>query len=169
MPGKKTHAQVGMTAGIGYAAFQAKEQGSLNLVVEAVGGALGGWCGGQLPDVFEPGIHSWHRSIAHSGATGTAIVTKGRSALNAFQDQCRKEADACRLKRDSLNMLPHPSQPNLFVPAPGDRWEHLCLTIQELLLRFAAGFANGLAAGYVSHLALDAATPRSIPLLVSGF
>jgi membrane-bound metal-dependent hydrolase YbcI (DUF457 family) len=35
--------------------------------------------------------------------------------------------------------------------------------------RFAAGFANGLAAGYVSHLALDAATPRSLPLLVSGF
>jgi hypothetical protein len=27
----------------------------------------------------------------------------------------------------------------------------------------------GLAAGYVSHLALDAGTPRSIPLLVGGF
>jgi hypothetical protein len=169
MPGKKTHSYVGLTAGVGYAAFQAKEQGSVNLFIEAAGGALGGWCGGQLPDVIEPGTHSWHRSFAHSGVVGTGIVTKGRSKLNLCQDQFRKQADACRLKRDSLKMVPHPSQPNLFIPAPSDQWEHLCLTIQELLLRFAAGFVNGLAAGYVSHLVLDAGTPRSIPLLVSRF
>jgi hypothetical protein len=62
-------------------------------------------------------------------------------------------------------MVPHPSHPNLFVPAPGQGWQHFLLTIEELMWRFAAGFTNGLAAGYVSHLAPDAATPRSIPLL----
>jgi hypothetical protein len=169
MPRRKTHAYVGMTAGIGYAAFQAKEQGSANLFVEAAGGALGGWWGGQLPDVIEPGTHPWHRSLAHSGVAGTTSLTAGRSKLNLCQDQCRRQAEACRIKRESLKMVPHPSQPNLFVPAPSDQWEHLCLTIQELFWRFAAGFANGFAAGYVSHLALDAGTPRSLPLLVRGF
>jgi hypothetical protein len=167
MPGRKTHAYVGMTAGIGYTAFQAKGQSSLNLFAEAAGGAFGGWYGGLLPDVFEPAISSWHRGFAHSGAAGTAIVTS-RPKLSSFQDQCRIQADACRAKRKSLTMVPHPAQPNLFVPAPSEQWGHLWLTIQELLWRFAAGFANGLAAGYVSHLALDAVTPRSIPLLVSG-
>ena len=169
MPGRKTHAYVGLTAGMGYSAFQAKGQSSLGLVFEIAGGALGGYWGGQLPDVFEPAVHSWHRGLAHSGATGIAIVTKGKSALNRFQDQCRREADVCRFKRESLKMVPHPSEPNLFAPAPDDQWEHLCLTLQELLLRFAAGFANGVAAGYVSHLALDATTPRSVPLLAARF
>lgn len=45
----------------------------------------------------------------------------------------------------------------------------LLLNLFELLWRLAAGFANGLAAGYLSHLALDAVTPRSIPLLKTGF
>src|ERR1700731_2306105 len=120
MPGRKTHAQVGMTAGIGYAAFQAKGQSSLSLFAEAAGGALGGWYGGQLPDVFEPSVSSWHRSFAHSGAAGTAIVTS-RPKLSLFQDQCRKQAEACRVKRESLTMVPHPSQPNLFVPAPNEQ------------------------------------------------
>lgn len=168
MPGRETHTWVGVVAGVGYSAFQAKEQSPANLFLEAAGGAAGGWLGGVLPDVFEPGTSSWHRSLAHSGTTATTIIVAGKRKLNSFQDHCRKQAEACRVKRESLNMVPHPTQPNLFVPAPTDQWEHLCLTLQEFW-RFAAGFANGLAAGYVSHLALDATTPRSIPLLVSGF
>lgn len=42
-------------------------------------------------------------------------------------------------------------------------------TICEFFWRAAAGFGNGLAAGYLSHLVLDAGTPRSIPLLTNGF
>jgi hypothetical protein len=168
VPGRTTHAYVGMTAGIGYAAFQAKGRSSFNLLAEAAGGALGGWYGGQLPDVFEPALSSWHRGFAHSGAAGTAIVAN-RPRLSSFQDQCRKQAEECRSKRESLTMVPHPSQPNLFVPAPSRQWEHLWLTVQELFWLFAAGFANGLAAGYVSHLALDFTTPRSIPLLTGRF
>jgi hypothetical protein len=165
MPGRETHAYVGLASGIGYAAFEAKGQPTLNVLAEVAGGALGGYWGGQLPDVFEPAIHSWHRSIAHSGATGAAIVVAARNTLTDWQAACRKRADDCRAKRDSITMVPHPSQPNLFVPAEGQRWEHFALTMQELFWRFLSGFVNGMAAGYVSHLALDAATPRSIPLL----
>jgi len=137
MPGRETHTYVGVAAGIGYAAFQAKEQSPANLMVEAAGGALGGWCGGRLPDAFEPGTSSWHRSLAHSGTTGTAIVAM-RGKLTEWEKFCRP-------------------------------WQELRWKAEELFWRLAAGFANGLAAGYVSHLALDAGTPRSIPLLVGGF
>lgn len=170
MPGKKTHSYVGMTAGIGYAAFQAKEQVSANLLVEAAGGAAGGWCGGLLPDVFEPGTSSWHRSLAHSGAAGTAIVAV-RGKLTEWQTLCRQKAEYCRIQAEQngmLTMVPDPSRPNLFVPAPVNGWAQFRWKLEELFWRFAAGFANGLAAGYISHLALDAATPRSIPLLMSG-
>ncbi|PYU90685.1 MAG: hypothetical protein DMG25_16690 [Acidobacteria bacterium] len=57
---------------------------------------------------------------------------------------------------------------NTFVYVPVDPISHLLSNVFEFLWRFLAGFTNGLAAGYVSHLALDAATPRSIPLLTTG-
>ena len=93
------------------------------------------------------------------------MVIAARRDPTGWQDHCRKQAELCRMKRESLNMVPHPSQPNLFVPAPSDQWQHLLLTIEELFWHFVVGFANGIAAGYVSHLALDATTPRGIPLL----
>jgi hypothetical protein len=37
--------------------------------------------------------------------------------------------------------------------------------ISEFIWTLLAGFLNGLAAGYVSHLLLDATTPRGIPFL----
>ncbi len=37
----------------------------------------------------------------------------------------------------------------------------------ELFWWFLAGVLNGLAAGYLSHLALDAMTPGSIPVLTA--
>ncbi len=64
-------------------------------------------------------------------------------------------------------MIADPAQPNVFVPAPNSSLTRLWLTICELFWRALAAFANGLAAGYLSHLVLDAGTPRSIPLLTN--
>jgi hypothetical protein len=169
MPNRETHASVGLVSGMGYAAFEAKGQPTLNVVAEMAGGALGGYWGGQLPDWVEPALHSWHRSIAHSGVVGATVTVHARSTFISWQEHCRKQAESCRVKREAIPMVPHPSQPNLFVPAQGQGWQHFLLTIEEWFWHVAAGFANGFAAGYVSHLALDAFTPRSIPLLVSGF
>src|SRR6266480_2562998 len=71
----ETHKYLGMAAGMGYSAFQAKEQTPLNLIAEMTGGTLGGRIGGTLPDKLEPAISSWHRSIAHSGTTAAAVTT----------------------------------------------------------------------------------------------
>jgi hypothetical protein len=86
-----------------------------------------------------------------------------------WQKFCRERADYCHLQAQQagvLVMVPHPLRPNLFVPAPVNPWAQLCWYAEEVFWRFAAGFANGLAAGYVSHIVLDAGTPRSIPLLM---
>ncbi len=50
--------------------------------------------------------------------------------------------------------------------APGlDGLTRLLYGLAELFWCMATGFLNGLPAGYVSHLALDAFTPRGLPLL----
>ena len=49
-------------------------------------------------------------------------------------------------------------------PNAGDIQKLLYL-IAEFVLRIAAGVMSGAATGYVSHLVLDAVTPRSVPLL----
>jgi hypothetical protein len=170
MPGKETHSYVGVTAGAGYAAFQAKGQAPLNFLVEVAGGAVGGWYGGLLPDVIEPGTSSWHRSFAHSGTTGTGVVAVMKTTLTDWREFCYERSEYCRIQGEQIvvNMVPDALVPNLFVPAPPDPWTQVGWTLAALFWRFAAGFANGLAAGYVSHLALDALTPRSIPFLTRG-
>lgn len=133
MPNRKTHSLVGMTAGAGYAAYQAKGQSTSKVWAELLGGAVGGYFAGQLPDVLEPAIHPWHRSIAHSGTVATTVLATARTKAISWQDHCRKQAEACRIKRQSSKMVPHPSQPNLYVVDPSAQWEHLCLSIQELM------------------------------------
>ena len=163
MPDGKTHKLVGATAGIGYAAYQAKEQAPWNQLIEIAGGLVGGYKGGQLPDVLEPAISSWHRGTAHCCLTGGGIISL-RNTLMQWEKFCREKAENCK----ALRMIPHPSQPNTFIAAPIDPSLQLVMSLLEIFWRFAAGFVNGVAAGYVSHLALDAVIgPRSIPLLPS--
>ena len=69
MPDGKTHKLVGAGTGVVYAAYRAKQQSGPNWWIEVLGGAVGGYCGGLLPDIFEPAISSWHRGVAHSCAT----------------------------------------------------------------------------------------------------
>jgi membrane-bound metal-dependent hydrolase YbcI (DUF457 family) len=168
MADRRTHIVGGVATGVGYSAFQAKEQSTPNLVTEMVGGAAGGYVGALLPDFLEPALSSWHRSAAHSCTAGAAIVYS-KDVLAGFEKFCREQADLCALQHKTLQMRPDPWQPNVFVPAPADPFMLLSLKIAEVCWRFLAGFANGLAAGYISHLALDAVTPRSIPLLTRGF
>jgi membrane-bound metal-dependent hydrolase YbcI (DUF457 family) len=157
----KTHRLVGAGTGAVVAGFRAKQQKDHHWWAEVAGGALGGYVGGQLPDLLEPAISPWHRDVAHSCTAGGAIIAMG-NALAAFEAACRENAEKCRA-------LPMEQQGDVFVFIPADPISRLLLSLFELLWRLAAGFANGLAAGYLSHLALDAVTPRSIPILKAGF
>jgi hypothetical protein len=89
MPDSKTHKYVAITAGGMTAAYQAKEQNGLDFCLEVFGGAVGGWMTGNLPDVFEPAISSYHRSFCHSLAVGGAIASQVEG-LGNFAKFCRE-------------------------------------------------------------------------------
>lgn len=168
MADRKTHRRAGRVSGAVYAAHRAKSQNGGNLVIEAAGGALGGDVGALVADFLEPGVSSWHRGTAHSCAAGGAILSLGE-VLAGAETFCRQKAELKAEERKTLQTTPDPQQPNLFLAVPNSSLAQLWLSICEIFWRALAGFANGLAAGYISHLVLDAGTSRSIPLLTNGF
>jgi hypothetical protein len=163
MSDRTTHKLAGVGSGTVFAACRAKGQSFENFLAEVAGGAIGGYFGGILPDVLEPAISSWHRSVAHSYVSAGTIFVSAGAVLSTWETACRTKAENWK----ALQMIPGPN--GTFVVAPSDPIQRLLLSVAELFWRLAAGFLNGFTAGYISHLALDAVTPRSIPLLASGF
>lgn len=168
MPNRRTHRKVGRIAGGVYAAHRAKDQKVGHFITESIGGAIGGDVGAMVADWLEPAISSWHRGTAHSCAAGGLVLSLGDTLAQA-EVYCRAQAELKAAQQSALEMVPHPTLPNMFVPAPSCVLTNLWLFVCELFWRGLAGFASGMAAGYVSHLVLDAGTPRSIPLLTNGF
>jgi len=166
VPNGKTHKYVGVTAGLGFAAYQAKEQKGSDFWMEVFGGAVGGWPGARLPDIFEPAISSYHRGIAHSLTTGSVIVSQ-IPRLSEAVNYCREQAEQCKAnpRRVLLIAVEGGVFPIELSPGVGQ----FLSAIEQLLWRFLAGSLNGAVAGYVSHLALDGVVgKRSIPLITKG-
>lgn len=149
MANGKTHLTAGIASGLAAAAYAARDQTGVGFVAELLGGALGGAAGGQLPDVFEPAIHSWHRSTAHSFTTATAIGVTAVRSLSSWQNRCR------------ANAIHHDALSKCAADGLARAWHAFVAFVWRLL----SGVAAGLPAGYLSHLTLDACTPRCIPLL----
>jgi len=168
MADRKTHRRAGRVAGGVYAAHRAKGQGVLPCAVETLGGVLGGDLGGIVADVLEPALTSWHRGPAHSCVAGAAVLSLG-DPLMRFESYCREQAERNAKERVTLRAIPDLSREGSFVVVSADPLGQLWLAICEFFWRMLAGFANGVAAGYLSHLALDAGTFRSIPILTNGF
>jgi hypothetical protein len=98
-------------------------------------------------------------------AVATAVVSSG-NLLTQWEEFCLKKAEQCKARPTTLL---RDTQGALFVSGPPNPLSQLLSTFGEIFWEFLAGFLNGLMAGYTSHLALDALTPRSIPLLGRGF
>ncbi|RKH69069.1 hypothetical protein D7X96_15935 [Corallococcus interemptor] len=107
-----------------------------------------------MPDIIEPAIHSHHRSTFHSLTTASAVT------YGALQ----KKVDLPAMLRNEAALV---HQRVAATQANGN--SAFLDQLLELFLHFLAGAAAGTAAGYVSHLACDATTPRSIPLFTRGF
>lgn len=151
----RTHKIVGAASGAVYAGYKASNQpGSM---IEMIGGGVGGYWGGILPDQLEPALSSWHRNGFHSATAGGGVIY----ASNMLSDW----ATACRLQAERYRAVQTVRDPitGAFLPVPINLFQKLA----ELFWSFLAGVLNGFCAGYVSHLALDAVTPRGIPLLGS--
>jgi membrane-bound metal-dependent hydrolase YbcI (DUF457 family) len=150
MPNGKTHVVAGTTAGALVAGFRTRpEDGPANLLV-VVGGGVGGYITARWPDVFEPANSPHHRKFAHSATTGAAILQCAIEAVPEWESHWRRVAIEVREQRADPNRTP---------------FEQAILIVVELLAWALVGLFAGLAAGYVSHLALDFVTPASLPLL----
>jgi len=148
MANRKTHVIAGLASGTTVAAYRARDLESGHFLIEACGGGIGGMLGGIAPDVLEPAIHSWHRSVAHSGVAGL-VGARAVQQCASWQQRCRLEAH----QHDHLRSI---SQ---------DDWARLWHALMAFLWRLLSGLIAGLPAGYISHLILDAASPRGIPIV----
>ena len=128
-----------------------KNASPYELVLEALGGAFGGKFGSHVPDILEPAVHSHHRDVMHSVTVMSVLVAKGQKRAMRLVEDLRERADQYARRRD----------------ASTDLFERFILVLAEAACRVAAGFVAALVPGYISHLALDATTPRGIPLLAA--
>jgi hypothetical protein len=145
----KTHALVGVLAGAGTAAIAARREDPFRIILEALGGAGGGWVGAKVPDWLDPPLHPGHRSVGHGVIPSTGLYTLYMEAIPRAQAWLRAQAQRqAGLARTSD---PH--------------FEQLWHTLLSILCTLAAGAIAGVLAGHFSHLVLDAATPMSLPLL----
>ncbi len=149
MPNARVHKVSGGVAGAGYALIRAKGQSGGHVIIETFGGAVGGTLGGLAPDRLDPPLWPGHRSVGH-GLVPVAVAGDAvRRRVDGWQQSLRAEAE-------------RHAQTAAAATEPLDRLLHGFL---ELLFRFLAGLAAGFAAGYISHVALDAFSPAGLPLL----
>ncbi len=148
MPGRNVHTVAGgMTGGV-FAFIRTPDCTPKRRLPETIGGVVGGYYGGRLPDLIEPATSPWHRGVAHSGVL-TAILASSSDRLGQWERHCREQAAQHR----AASLVPG-----------ADPISAVWHTLAEWFWRFLAGVAAGLFAGYLSHVALDALTPRSLPL-----
>jgi hypothetical protein len=154
----KTHTVAGLASGGLITLYRARDLPPPDRALEVVGGMFGGLVGGKTPDsqhVDPSSLGPNYRRFGHSWAMLGAHVYVADAVISAWEKFWRDRADeaAWRLAND-------PTMPE---------FKRLLLVLQEAACRVAAGLLAGFIAGYVSHLALDAFTVKSLPVLGTDF
>jgi hypothetical protein len=152
MPCYEEHKIVASVVGGATALLFAADQSPLQMIAEVAGGVFMGGHAGTWADCIEPGISSYHRQEAHAivpSLVGANLVFQN---LASFQGSLRRTAAECF---ELAQKTPDPLQA-------------LVNFLAGLGLHFVAGAVPAVATGYLSHVALDACTPRGVPVLVRG-
>ena len=149
MANRRTDSLVGAAASGATALYLARDQEPSLQLVETVGGLIGGAVGGRLPDLLEPALNPGHRSVAHAIVLAGVAGATFAPSLHRTRQHSREWADRCRAWRDAAT----------------GTLEQILWWLAEMACRLAAGAMAGIAAGYASHLLLDAGTPMGLPLL----
>lgn len=153
MPSLDEHKRVGGPVGSMTALCFAWEQPGALALVEALGGWWAGELAASLPDVIEPGTSSHHRGPAHS----VTLATLG--GVTAFQSTRNLQSELRSAGRECFHA----------VQSSPSGLQRFALGAFGLMFHLAAGAVPAVPAGYLSHVALDAGTPRGVPLFVRGF
>ena len=164
----KAHRYFAIAAGVGMTAYVAKEQAGLDFWLQLLGAAIGARCTGNLPDILEPAVSSYHWGTFHSVGMGGTISAQVER-ISDIRKFCQSQADECKKNPKRILMLPVTDGTSFTIELDGLLGEVLSF-IERCLWLILSGFVVGAATGYVSHLALDAATcKRPLPLLAKGF
>ena len=138
MPGKQLHLIAGISAGITAAEFQLRDRSDQERLCGRIDGGCGGALGALIPDLIDRPFHPNHRSIGHS-VLGTLIICGcAWMILSLLVDEWQLSAEIAEEN--------------------GHAW-------LKYFYYFLAGFSWGVIAGQVSHLALDAFTPKGLPFV----
>ncbi len=154
MPNARTHTRFGMTVGgVTAYAMVPKEAPTYQRAIETLGGLLGGYWGARLPDIIDPATSPNHRDIAHG--LGTALVMG-----KLYMDRLPEWQASFRAKAEHYKVMAEAEQDGL---------KAVFLAIVSGFCFAIAGALAGLSLGFGSHLVLDFATPRCLPLVCRGF
>ena len=150
MPGHIEHSYVGGLSGLVFAIFRVEGKPNEQRVLEAIGGFIVGSVAGCIPDIIEPAkkLGPCHRKSAHSVVLGAGIVGATTVFLAQSQEWFRARAAECATRRNGYEK---------------GTILHMVFDLLEKLCYILAGGVPGLAAGYLSHLVLDAGTVKGLP------
>ena len=139
MPNKQVQLLVGTMSGAAAGYFVYPSQNLFDQALASLGGSVGGSLTVLLPDLIDPPTGPSHRGIGHSLLLNSGLIALGKDKLmNWVEGSYLKAKQAEDSGNDLLAALWH----------------------------FLGGLLLGLAMGLISHLALDAVTPRSLPLIL---
>lgn len=150
MPNKDVHEWTSASAGVAFATYRAWGLSREDLLPEILGGLVGGWLGGKAPDVLDPPTSPNHRGLGHSAGGAAIVLMRVDDILSNWEEYFRSHANEVRTRRNQ--------QESGLAKA--------ILFVVEMLIRIAGGVASGMIGGYSAHLAFDALTPKSLPLIV---
>lgn len=147
MPNRDTHIVFGALGALFYElcndnGLQGSDKHAHNL-----GLLLGGAFGGMLPDIFDPATSPNHRQFAHGVLPAAAIRALAKQAYHEAYAELLAWAQSAPL------------------PSSGVAGTIGTSGLHRDLRFIIAGFFLGVPRGYISHLALDAFTPRGLPML----
>jgi hypothetical protein len=147
------HKRLSGTVGGISALVCARDQPPLLMLAEVCGGWVAGQYVGTWADVAEPATSSHHRNVCH------ALAPSAYGAMLVFQ-QVGPIQTALRSQAQTCFML---------AATTSDGFDRCVNVAMGLFLHVLAGTVPAIPAGYLSHIALDASSPRSVPVLFRGF
>lgn len=149
MPNRNVHIAIGAGAGLSASAYYSKDRPAFERFVELLAGIIAGVGAARLPDILDPPTTPNHRGRAHGVVQSATVFSWLTSNIPDWQDQLRSKAkELARSAEETDSLL-----------------DAVLLLIGRILLLAASGAIPGFVAGYVSHLAADATTPKSLPLV----
>jgi len=150
MARRATHVPVGVLSGMLAVALRTPDGQKDRMVLEMIGAAIGGATAARWPDVLEPAHHPRHRKVAHSWVAGFGLLGAAPEKVRAWEAACRNLSIWAATRDGDM------------ARAPAERAR---FRVVALVASILAGLLVGIAAGYLSHLALDGLDPSGLPML----